>query len=157
MPSQVDRNPMGLDQQRYPNMLTGGNTAGQDSINRLMMGQNNLRSNVMGQDNIGLNVMGRNIYSTMSNRGKASDMSRLMGRNMVGQDRTAQMMRRNMMSRQGMTPNMMYRNIMGQDAMDVANTNQISSNTISSNMGQRVRQRMEMELVPETYTSTRLF
>jgi len=177
--SQMDRNLMGMDQQRYSNMMMGRNMVGQDSIDRLMMGQDNMGHNMMGQDNMGHNMMGRNIYNIMSNRGMTSDMSGMMGQqmdsrvmgmmgrdmgmnmmgdNMMGQDRTSQMMRRNMMSHQDMTPNMMYSNMMGQDMM--ANTNQISSNMINSNnglMGQRMMQRMEMERVPETYTSTRLF
>jgi len=172
--SQMDRNLMGMDQQRYSNMMMGRNMVGQDSIDRLMMGQDNMGHNMMGQDNMGRNMMGRNIYNIMSNRGMTSDMSPMMGQqmdpemmgmmgrdmamNMMGQDRTSQMMRHNMMSHQDMTPNMMYSNMMGQDMM--ANTNQISSNMINSNnglMGQRMMQRMEMERVPETYTSTRLF
>merc|ERR1712180_244800 len=172
--SQMDRNLMGMDQQRYSNMMMGRNMVGQDSIDRLMMGQDNMGQSMMGQDNMGRNMMGRNVYNVMSNRGMTSDMSRMMGQqmdskmmgtmgrdmamNMMGQDRTSQMMRRNMMSHQDMTPNMMYSNMMGQDIM--ANTNQISSNMINSNdglMGQHMMQQMEMERVPETYTSTRLF
>jgi len=177
--SQMDRNLMGMDQQRYSNMMMGRDMVGQDTIDRLMMGRDNMGHNMMGQDNMGSNMMGRNIYNIMSNRGMTSDMSRMMGQqmdskmmgmmgrdmamnmmgnNMMGQDRTSQMMRRNMMSHQDMTPNMMYSNMMGQDMM--ANTNQISSNMINSNdglMGQHMMQRMEMERVPETYTSTRLF
>merc|ERR1711962_306420 len=176
---QMDRNLMGMDQQRYSNMMMGRDMVGQDTIDRLMMGRDNMGHNMMGQDNMGSNMMGRNIYNIMSNRGMTSDMSRMMGQqmdskmmgmmgrdmamnmmgdNMIGQDRTSQMMRRNMMSHQGMSPNMMYSNMMGQDMM--ANTNQISSNMINSNnglMGQHMMQRMEMERVPETYTSTRLF
>jgi len=172
--SQMDRNLMGMDQQRYSNMMMGRNMVGQDSIDRLMMGQDNMGHNMMGQDNMGRNMMGRNIYNIMSNRGMTSDMSPMMGQqmdskmmgmmgrdmamnmmgdNMMGQDRASQMM-----SHQDMTPNMMYSNMMGQDMM--ANTNQITSNMINSNnglMGQRMMQRMEMERVPETYTSTRLF
>merc|ERR1719495_106197 len=123
---------------------------------------------------MGRNMMGSNIYNIMSNRGMTSDMSRMMGQqmaskmmgmmgrdmgmnmmgdNMMGQDRTS-----HMMSHQDMTPNMMYSNMMGQDLM--ANTNQMSSNMINSNnglMGQHMMQQMEMERVPETYTSTRMF
>merc|ERR1719295_968780 len=109
----------------------------------------------MGQDSMGRNMMGRNVYNVMSNRGMTSDMSHMMGQqmdskmmgmmgrdmamnmlgnNMMGQDRTSQMMRRNMMSHQGITPNMINSN----DGL----------------MGQHMMQRMEMERVPETYTST---
>merc|ERR1711951_55763 len=70
--SQMDRNLMGMDQQRYSNMMMGRNMVGQDSIDRLMM----------GQDNMGRNMMGRNVYNVMSNRGMTSDMSRMMGQQM---------------------------------------------------------------------------
>merc|ERR1711962_721708 len=172
MSSQVDRSMMGMDQQRYSNMMMGRNMIGQDSMRRQMMNRN-----MMGQNSMGRNMMGRNIYNIMSNRGMTSDMSNMMGqqmdsnmmgrdmtmdvmgRNMMGQDRSSQMMRRNMMGHQNMTPNMMYSNIMGQDMMDMANS-QMSSKMMNSNnglMGQRMMQQMEMERVPETYTSTRFF
>merc|ERR1712219_32030 len=118
MSSQVDRSMMGMDQQRYSNMMMGRNMIGQDSMDRLMMGQDNMGQSMMGQDNMGRNMMGRNVYNVMSNRGMTSDMSRMMGQQMdskmmgmMGQDRTSQVMRRNMM----MTPNMMYSNMMGLD------------------------------------------
>merc|ERR1711962_1395163 len=176
MSSQVDRSMMGMDQQRYSNMMMGRNMIGQDSMRRQMMNRN-----MMGQNSMGRNMMGRNIYNIMSNRGMTSDMSNMMGqnmdsnmmgrdmtmdvmgRNMKGQDRSSQMMRRNMMGHQDRTPNMMYNNMMGQDMMDMAN-NQMSSNMmgsrgmssgIISNNGQRMMQKMEIERIPETYTSTR--
>merc|ERR1711962_601372 len=178
MSSQMDRNMMGMDQQRYSNMMMGRNMMGQDNMGQQrMMGQDNLGQRMMGQDTMGRNMMGRNIYNIMSNRGMTSDMSNMMGqqmdsnmmgrdmtmdvmgRNMMGQDRSSQMMRRNMMGHQDMTPNMMYINMIGQDMMDMANS-QMSSKMMNSNnglMGQRMMQQMEMERVPETYTSTRFF
>merc|ERR1712219_61928 len=115
MSSQVDRSMMGMDQQRYSNMMMGRN----------MIGQDNMGQRMMGQDTMGRNMMGRNIYNIMSNRGMTSDMSNMMGQqmdsNMMGRDMTMEMMRRNMMG-QNMTPNMMYSNM-----MDMAN-NQMSSN-----------------------------
>merc|ERR1712142_59631 len=204
MSSQVDRSMMGMDQQRYSNMMTGRNMIGQDSMGRqmmnrnmmgqdsmdrqmngnVMMGRDNMGQRMMGQNTMGRNMMGRTIYNIMSNRGMTSDMSNMMGqqidsnmmgrdmtmdvmgRNMMGQDRSSQMMRRNMMGHQNMTPNMMYNNMMGQDMMDMAN-NQMSSNMMGSRgmssgiisnnalMGQRMMQKMEIERVPEMYTSTR--
>merc|ERR1711951_237226 len=100
MSSQVDRSLMGMDQQRYSNML-GRNIMGLDSMDRQMMGQDNMGRSMMAQNTMGRNMMGRNIYNIMSNRGMTSDMS-----NMMGQDRSSQMMRRNMMG-QNMTPNML--------------------------------------------------
>merc|ERR1719244_2074349 len=187
MSSQMDRNMMGMDQQRYSNMMMGRNMMDQDNMGQRMIGQDNMGQRMMGQDNLGQrmlgqntmgrNMMGRNIYNIMSNRGMTSDMSNMMGqqmdsnmmgrdmtmdvmgRNMMGQDRSSQMMRRNMMGHQNMTPNMMYSNMRGQDMMDMANS-QMSSKMMNSNnglMGQRMMQQMEMERVPETYTSTRFF
>merc|ERR1712219_49394 len=115
MSSQMDSNMMGMDQQRYSNMMMGRN----------MMGQDNMGQHMMGQNTMGRNMMGRNIYNIMSNSGMTSDMSNMMGQqmdsNMMGRDMTMEMMRRNMMG-QNMTPNMMYSNM-----MDMAN-NQMSSN-----------------------------
>merc|ERR1719365_143184 len=180
-------NMMGMDQQRYSNIMMGKNMMGQDSMGRKLMDQDSMGHNVMSQDsmggnlmrqgNMGQNMMGRNIYNIMSNRGMTSDTSnmmgqqmessmmgrdsnmKMMGHNMMGQDRTSQLMSRNMMGRQNMTPNMMYSNIMGQDMTNMA-LNQMSSNVMDSNnslMGQRIMQQMEMERIPETYTSARMF
>merc|ERR1719391_259311 len=109
--------------------------------------------------------MGRNIYNIMSNRGMTSDMSNLMGQQMnsnmmgrdnMGQDRSSQMMGLNAMGYRDMTPNMMYGNMMGQDIIDdVTGRNQMSA--LNANNGQVMMQQMEMERVPETYTSTRFF
>merc|ERR1719315_596912 len=87
-------------------------------------------------------------------------------RNMMGQDRNSQMMGRNMLGHQEMTPNTMYSNMIGQDRMDMSN-NMMNSRGMSSDMmnfysnnglmGQRMLQKMEIERVPETYTSSRLF
>merc|ERR1719391_482245 len=115
MSPQMGRNLMGVDQQRYSNMM-GRNMMVKDSIDRKMMGQVNMGLNMMGQenmghnmigqDNTGRNMMGRNIYNIMSNSGMTSDMSGMMGK---------QMMDSNMMGQQDMTVNMMGHNIMGQD------------------------------------------
>merc|ERR1719295_958860 len=98
-------------------------------------------------------MMGRTIYNIMSNRGMPSDMSGMMGKqmmdsNMIGHDRPSQMMRPNMLVHQDMTPNMMYSNLRGQDMMDMAN-NQMASSMMRSNsnngvMGQSMMQQMEM-------------
>merc|ERR1719295_1716155 len=74
MSSQVDRSMMGMDQQRYSNMLMDRNMMGQDSMDRqmmngnVMMGRDNMGQRMMGRDNMGRNMMGRNIYNIMSNR-----------------------------------------------------------------------------------------
>merc|ERR1719348_2520422 len=124
MSTQMDSNMMGMDQQRYSNMMERRHMMGQDSMDRQMMGQDSMGRRMMGQNTMGRNMMGRNIYNVMSNRGSdllmgqqmnsnmmGRDMNMdVMGRNMMGQDRSSQMMGRNMMGRQDMTPNMMYSN-----------------------------------------------
>merc|ERR1712029_1129120 len=59
-PSNMDQNLMGMEQQRYLNMI------GQDSFNRDMMGQDTIGRKIMSQDTMGHNMMGRNIYNIMS-------------------------------------------------------------------------------------------
>merc|ERR1719391_84395 len=182
MGTERDINMMGMDQQRYSNIMMGRNMMGQDSMGRNMMGQETMGRNLMEQHNKGhnmmrqgnmrQNMMGRNIYNIMSNRGMTTDMSNMigqqmesnimgqdmtmdvMGRNMMGQDRISQMISPNMMSQQNMTPNMMYSNMMGQAMLGMTN-NQMSPNMIDSNnrlMGKHMMQ--QMERIPETYTST---
>merc|ERR1719391_400872 len=177
MLSQMDRNLLDRDQQRYSNMM-GRNLIDQDSMDRNMMGQHTMGRNMMHQDNMGRNMMGRNIYNIMSNRGMTFDMSNMMGqqmnpnmmgrditmgRNMMGQDRNPQMM-----GRQDRNPQMMYSNMMGQDmTSNQMSSNMMSSRGMSSDMmnshsnnglvGQGIMQRMEIERVPETFTSTRFF
>merc|ERR1712108_115742 len=107
----------------------------------------------------------------ISNRGLTSDVSntmksKLMGRqhmksNVMGRDMTPNMMNHNMLGQQEMTPNMMY-----SDMMDVSN-NQMSSNMMNSHgplsdimnpysglVGHTMMQKMEIEHIPEIYTST---
>jgi len=182
MGTERDINMMGMDQQRYSNIMMGRNMMGQDSMGRNMMGQEAMGRNLLGQETMGRNLMGqenmmhqgnmrqnmmgRNIYNIMSNRGMTANMSNMMGqgktldvmgRNMMGQDRTSQMISQNQMGQQNVTPNMMYSNMMGQDMLGMTN-NQMSSNMRDSNnrlMGQRMMQ--QMVRIPETYTSTRMF
>merc|ERR1712142_1045229 len=89
MSTQMDRNMMDMNQQRYSNTMMG--------------------RNMMGQNSMGRNMMGGNIYNIMSNMGKATDMSNMMGQqmesNMMGHDMTLNMMGRNMRN-----PQMMGRN-----------------------------------------------
>jgi len=181
MPSNLGRNLMGMQQQSYSSMM------GQETTGHNMMGQNTLEHNMMDRDSMLPNLMGQNIYSTMSNRGMPSDVSDRMGQhrnsNMMGQDMTMNLMGGNMMrldrnsqmmgmlANQDMAPTTLYSNIMGQDMMDVSN-NRLSSKMMNSRgrsanmmnahsnnglMGQRMMQKMEIERVPETYTSTRFF
>merc|ERR1719495_945354 len=50
-------NMMGMDQQRYSNIMMGRNMIGQDSIGRNMMGQDTMSRNLMGQNSMGRNMM----------------------------------------------------------------------------------------------------
>merc|ERR1719402_87415 len=76
MSSQMDRNMMGMDQQRYSNMMMGRNMMGQDNMGQRMMDQNTMGQRMMGQDNMGQRMMGQNT----------------MGRSMMGQDNLGQRM-----------------------------------------------------------------
>merc|ERR1711973_653499 len=100
----------------------------------------------------------------MSNRGMASNMMGqqmgsdmtvdVMGRNMMGQDRTYQMKGRNMMDHQDVSHNMMD---MSNDQLSSNSMNGLVMNSNIRLMGQHRMQKMEIERVPETYTSTRFF
>merc|ERR1719369_1227215 len=134
-----------------PNMMT------QDVMERNMNDRN-----MMGQDTMGHSMLEQNMYNIMSDRGLTSDVS-----NMMGQDRISNM-GRNMMGHQEMTPNRLYSNMLGRD-MHMSN-NQMSSNMMNrlpsemrgrmdsyateGLMGQHMMQKMEIEHIPETYTST---
>merc|ERR1712111_48047 len=164
----------------------GRNMMGQDTMGRNMIGQDTMGRNMMGQDTMGRNLMGHNIYSVMSNRGMTSNVSNMMGqqmnsnlmgrdmtmmsRNMLGQERNSQLMDHKMLGQQEMTPNTMYSNMIGR--MDMSNNRMSSNMTNNSGMSsemmnsdsnnalmgqQRMMQKMELERVPETYTSTRFF
>merc|ERR1719295_1091946 len=158
---------------------------GKNMMGGSLMGKDFMGRNMLGQESMGLNMIGRNVYSTMSNRGMASDKSNMMKQQMdsntMGRDMTMDVMGRNginhtgksqvmggniMMGRQDVTPNMMYNN-MGQGLMDMTYS-QMSSNMMSGSgmmdsrsnnglMGQRMMQKMEIEHVPETYMSTRFY
>merc|ERR1712002_438058 len=102
MGTERDIDMMGMDQQRYSNIMMGRNMMGQDSMGRNMMGQETMGHNLLGQETMGRNMMrqgnmrqnmmGRNIYNIMSNRGMTADMSNAMDQhmesNMMGQRKT---------------------------------------------------------------------
>merc|ERR550517_1183353 len=95
MGTERDINMMGLDQQRYSNIMMGRNMMGQETMGRNMMSQETMGRNLMGQENMmrqgnmRQNMMGRNISNIMSNRGMTPDMSDMMDQhmesNMMGQ------------------------------------------------------------------------
>jgi len=178
MSNMRDRNLMGMEQPKYSNMM-GRNILGQNSMGRDMMDRNTINQdmgrNMMGQqDTMRGNMMGPNIYNLLSNRGMTSDMPNIMSHNMMGkqqmhsnmmgQEMTSNAMNPNMLGQQEMTPNMMYRNMMdlsnNQMSSNMLNSRGMSSDMVNSNtglMGQRMMQKMEIEHIPETYTSTRFF
>merc|ERR1711962_819658 len=138
-----------------------------------MMGQESLDHQMVGLNSMGRNMMGRNVYNIMSNRDMTSNMMGqqmgsnmmgsdmtvdVMGHNMMGQDRTYQMKGRNMMDHQDVSHNMvdMSNNQLSSNSMNglVTKSNMNSNNRL---MGQHMMQKMEIERVPETYTSTRFF
>merc|ERR1719402_1269269 len=105
MGTERDINMMGMDQQRYSNIMMGRNMMVQDRMDRNMMGQETMGRNMMSQETMGRNLMGqenmmhqgnmrqnmmgRNIYNIMSNKGMTADMSNMMDQhmesNMMGQ------------------------------------------------------------------------
>merc|ERR1711962_592408 len=111
METERNINMMGMDQQRYSNIMLGKNMMGQDSMGSNMMvqdimGHNSMSKdsmgrNMMSQGNMGQNMMGRNNYNIMPNRGMTADMSSMMGQqmesNMMGQGKTMDVVGRNMM------------------------------------------------------------
>merc|ERR1712184_29015 len=164
IPSNMNRNMMGMEQQRYSNIM------GRDSLNRNLMGQDIMGRNMMGKDTMGRNMLGRNIYNVMSNRGLTADVSNMISQqmkpSMMGRDMTMNVMSRNMLGHQEMTPNTMYSNMMdrsnNQMSSNMINSRGMSSDQVNAHsnngvIGQRMMQRMEIERVPETYTSTRFF
>merc|ERR1719219_833579 len=106
MPSKMDRNMMGMDQQRYSNMM------GRDSLNRNMMGQDTMEHNMIGQDIMGRKMMGQD---TLGRNMMGQDS---MGHNMMGQDSMGRkMMGQDTMGRKMMGQDTMERNMMSQDTM----------------------------------------
>merc|ERR1712029_815249 len=160
MTSNMERNLM--EQQIYSNIMgrdsLNRNIMGHDTMGLNMMGQDPMGRNMMGQDAMRHNMMGRNIYNIMSNRGMTSDFSNMMGQqmnsNMMGRDMTMNKMSRNMMGQDRMDKLDMSNNMMNSRGMSSDMMNSYSNNGI---MGQRMMQKMEIERVPETYTSSRLF
>jgi len=163
MPSNMDRNLKDMEQRRYSNLM------GKDTMGRKMMGRNiyNVMSNGGMRSDVS-KIMRQQINSNKLGQDMTMNM---MSRNMLGQDRDSQMIGRNMLGHQEMTASTLYSNMMGQDTMNMSN-NRMSSNMMnrrgmSSDMmksysnngiiGQRMMQKMEIEHVPETYTSSRLF
>merc|ERR1711973_133510 len=111
-----------------------------------LMDQGFMGRNMLDQDSIGHNMMGRNIYSIMSNRGMASDMSSMMKQQMdsntMGHDMTMDVMGRNRINQARNTQMMGGDNMMsGRGMMDSRSDNGL--------MGQRMMQEMEIERVPE--------
>merc|ERR1719419_573970 len=59
METERDINMMGMDKQRYSNIMLGTNMMGQDSMGINMMGKDSVGRNMMHQGNMGRNVIGR--------------------------------------------------------------------------------------------------
>merc|ERR1719320_710873 len=148
---------MGMDQQRYSNRMDRdmmGRNMDRTMMDRNMMDRNLVDRNMMDRD-----MMGRNMDRTMMDR----NMMRkgMMGRHNIyniNQDSglIRQQMSSNMLGRD-MSSNMMYNNnMMGDMGSDMMT--RMNAYTTEGLMGQqRMSQKMEMERIPETYTSTRFF
>merc|ERR1719385_614975 len=143
-----DMSSMNMDQQIY--------SMDRNMMNRDMMGRNMLNRDMMGRNMMGRDIMGRN----------------MMNRDMTGRSINGFMGRRNIyninqdsgMMRQQMSSNMMYNNMLTDRDM-TSNMMRQGSNkmgrmdsfTTEGMMGQQQRMSQQMEMTPETYTSTRFF
>ena len=156
-------NRMGMDQQMYSNMMD------RDMMGRHMMDRHMMDRDMMGRNMMDRNVMDRNMMDhNMMRNG-------MMGRrNMYNINQDSGMMRQqmssNMMGDRDMSSNnMMYRNMMGdmssanmmrQGSDMMGRMNAYTTSTQGGLLGRQqqvMSQKMEMERIPETYTSTRFF
>merc|ERR1719322_1976501 len=132
-----DMSSMNMDQQMY--------SMDRNMMDRDMMGRNMMGRNMMGRDIMGRNMMNRD----MTGR----NINGLMGRrNIYNIHQDSGMMRQPIssnMSGRDMSSNMMHQgsNMLGR----------MDSFTTEGMMGQQHRMRQQMEMTPETYTSTRFF
>merc|ERR1712126_797001 len=148
---------MNMDQQIYSmdrNMMNrdmmGRNMLNRDMMGRNMMGRDIMGRNMMNRDMTGRNINGlmgrRNIYNINQDSGM---MRQQMSSNMSSRDMSSNMMYNNMLTDRDMTSNMMRQ---GSNKMGRMNTF-----TTEGMMGQQQRMSQQMEMTPETYTSTRFF
>merc|ERR1712045_424212 len=132
-----DMSSMNMDQQMY-------------SMDHNMMGRDIMGRNMMNRDMTGRNINGlmgrRNIYNINQDSGM---MRQQMSSNKSGRDMSSNMMYNNMLRDRDMTSNMMLQgsNMMGR--MDTFTTEGM--------MGQQQHMSQQMEMSPETSTSTRFF
>merc|ERR1719322_2368161 len=147
-----DMSSMNMDQQMYsmdPNMMD------RDMMGRNMMGLNMMGRDIMGRNMMNRDMTGRNINGLMGRRNiyninqDSGMMRQQMSSNMSGRDMSSNMMYNNMLTDRDMTSNMMRQgsNMLGR----------MDSFTTEGMMGQQQRMSQQMEMTPETYTSTRFF
>merc|ERR1719270_524150 len=152
-----DMSSMNMDQQIYSmdrNMMNrdmmGRNMLNRDMMGRNMMGRDIMGRNMMNRDMTGRSINGfmgrRNIYNINQDSGM---MRQQMSSNMSSRDMSSNMMYNNMLTDRDMTSNMMRQgsNMLGR----------MDSFTTEGMMGQQQRMSQQMEMTPETYTSTRFF
>merc|ERR1712007_401193 len=126
-----------MDQQMYSHMMD------RNMMDHDMMGRNMMN---MGRQNMNGLMGRRNIYNINQDSGM---MRQQMSSNKSGRDMSSNMMYNNMLRDRDMTSNMMLQgsNMMGR--MDTFTTEGM--------MGQQQHMSQQMEMSPETYTSTRFF
>merc|ERR1712241_1128850 len=129
-------NRMGMDQQMYSNMMDrdmmGRNMMDRDMMGRNMMDRNMMRNGMMGR---------RNMYNINQDSGimrQQMSSNNMMYRNMMGDMSSANMMRQ------------------GSDMMGRMNAYTTQGGLLGRQQ-QVMSQKMEMERIPETFTSTRFF
>jgi len=147
-------NRMGMDQQMYSNMMDrdmmGRNMMDRDMMGRNMMDRNVMDHNMMGRNMMRNGMMGRrNMYNINQDSGI---MRQQMSTNMMGDMSSNNMMYRNMMGDMS-SANMMRQ---GSDMMGRMNAYTTQGGLLGRQQ-QVMSQKMEMERIPETFTSTRFF
>merc|ERR1712241_142113 len=132
-------NRMGMDQQMYSNIM-GRDMMGRNMMDRNVMDRNMMRNGMMGR---------RNMY----NINQASGIMRQqMSSNLMGDMSSNNMMYRNMMGDMS-SANMMRQ---GSDMMGRMNAYTTQGGLLGRQQ-QVMSQKMEMERIPETFTSTQFF
>merc|ERR1719322_724219 len=148
-----DMSSMNMDQQMY-------------SMDRNMMDRDMMDRDMMGQDMSSMN-MDQQMYSMDPNMMDRDMMGRnMMNRDMTGRNINGLMGRRNIyninqdsgMMRQQMSSNMSGRDMSSNMMRQGSNMlGRMDSFTTEGMMGQQHRMSQQMEMTPETYTSTRFF
>merc|ERR1712244_86286 len=133
-----------MDREMYSNMMD------RDMMGRNMMGRNMMDRNVMDRNMMDHNMMGRNMMR-----------NGMMGRrNMYNINQDSGIMRQQMSTNMMGDRDMSSNNMMRQGSDMMGRMNAYTTSTQGGLLGRQqqvMSQKMEMERIPETFTSTRFF